>query len=63
MKQTVKKYINSLQNTMQDPLGIDSKLEDVCTPGIQICFIFPVTHKLSWPRREETEHVILERDE
>lgn len=48
---------------MQDPLEMYSKLEDVCTTGIQICFIFPVTHKLIWLRWEETEHVILERDE
>lgn len=48
---------------MQDPLEMYSKLEDVRTAGVQICFIFPETHKLSWLRWEETEHVFLEGDE
>ena len=40
-----------------------SKLEDARAAGTQICFIFPATHKLSWLRWEETEHVFLERHE
>lgn len=55
--------MNSQHTSMQVPLEMYSKLEAVHTTGIQIGFIFPVTHKLSWLRWEETKHVILERDE